>query len=590
MKKINLLIYLFFTVSFVYLFSWYFLILALFFNVGASVRFKYNSIISITGIGMIYTSALAFFLLIINNIFLFSLDVIFLILVTICLLLSIFNKEKLRKKVDFNLWIYLGPIVWTLLGIYTKITKGDSWIAWSLSGDSRNGIAWILKIIEDNSISIVALSQYAQFPFGINAIFGNLLTNSDETLIWRTIEVNSFFLFTIIGVTCGLFGEISFRILRDTPGYLNNIVIGAASLLPLSSLFLGINLFNGFVNSIWVGMPLLFGVLLIISREAFNFKHYLFCWLLYVFSLMTWTLLAPLFILISQYMISNSIRFSNKKTAYLSAFIIYSITTIVFLTPNILAKSKLGDVAAEAGGTFPEPVNFFIFVSLVLTLSKLISDGKRNRKIQILFISVLIYISLTVFFISSNWNLDSSFWSYYSLKFLWLNLFWLLAIFIPIFFLSLNKLKSKMKVDSVTQALILIFVTLLVLNTSPVNHQLRSIAQGWYYPNSTTVNLFREDLAFGPPIVYWQYFEQYNENRLANFWVALRTLNTNEYDTIKTFAYDSDHQSLYQLCGLVNSINGLEIKTKISDLKEQIEKECVENFNSNRFRISEKIS
>ncbi len=576
--------------SFVYLFGWNFLILALFFIVGASIRFKYNSIISITGIGMIYTSALAFFFLIINNIFSFSLDIIFLILVAIFLIFLFLNKEKLNLKLDFNPWIYLGPIVWTLLGIYTKITKGDSWIAWSLSGDSRNGIAWILKIIEDNSISIFALSQYAQFPFGINAIFSNLFINLDQSSIWKTIEINSFLLFTIIGVTCGLFGEISLRILRDAPSYLNNIVIGAASLLPLSSLFLGVNLFNGFINSIWVGMPLLFGVLLIISREAFNFKHYLFCWLLYVFSLMTWTLLAPLFILIGQYLISNSIRFSNKKTAYLSVFIIYSITTIVFLAPNILAKSKLGDVAAESGGTFPEPANFIIFVSLVLALSKLSADGKKNRKMQILFISVLIYISLTLFFISSNWNLDSSFWSYYSLKFLWLNLFWLLAIFIPIFFLSFNKLKSKMKVDSVTQVLILIFVTLLVLKSSPVNHQLRSIAQGWYYPNSTTVNVFREDLAFGPPIVYWQYFEQYNENRLANFWVALRSLNTKEYDTIKTFAYDSDHQSLYQLCGLINSINGLEIKTKIPDLKEQIEMECIVNYNSNRFTISEKIS
>jgi hypothetical protein len=526
---------------------------------------------------MIYISVISGFALYINFYIKINIILVFVILSLISFLSVLFKKKNFQTnfKINVNLPSLAGSFIWLIIGLYTKVTKGENWLAWSMSGDARNAIKWTIDIYSKKSISPNDMADYALFPYGFQTIIlsvNNLLGNFN--LIQESIELNALFLFVIFFLQCYLYGYLGQQVIKNNS--LNQKVLSFfLSLIPLSALFLGINLTNGFINSIWAQLCCILMLNLFYLSGKSSYAIDILYLTLYVFVFMTWIFLAPIIFIFHFYAKMKKLKGKDYSSNWWN-LLTYVLITILLSTPILLKRNSIPDIAANAGGTFPSPESFFFLgFAFFILISALKTKIQRND--YIFAFTVSIYIISVVVLISYYWIFDTSFWSYFSVKFLWLHTFWILPIVI-IYYFKIIILFRRIFQRAVHKWLLLplsyVMIGTLIFIISPINHQIRSIAQGWYNPNVRTINFIWQKLEAGDPEIVWQGFERYSEDRLANFWLSLRESDENQFEILRGFAYDSDHQTVSQLCNLIGEMEEITINTSNFSLMEILQSQC----------------
>jgi hypothetical protein len=456
-------------------------------------------------------------------------------------------------------------------------------LAWSGSGDSRNHVQIIYKVVSNRGhLDLIEIGS-PFLPYTISALLNSgspveLGSDSSARLLsdWTSYSLTWALLISVLGYAFAAVWEVALPQTSKKSAYL---LLAPASALALTPLSLGTFLLDGFITATAGAISVAFATALLFEKSSKSSNTNLFSLLLVLtLAIFTWTfvVIPVLIMMIPLYL--KWLDLSSKSfamwakvfvTIVLAALIWYRITTYYALH-FLKALSATGSISPA------HPKTFKILLVAILLLAVLSSRTKSPTIYQL----SLVALSATSLILSLNkvsgTPLDDL--NYYSTKammILFVGLLPTVLIFIPVLFRLMDAKNSYSALRIlIASGLIGVLTHMSAQYVSPYPRILGQINDGWQGPNANTVAEVLS-LTNDPrnPVVFFDYLApETGENRLANFWLGTYS---DPWAYMVSWAYFGDQTGDYPaFCFLNRGHELMTVYTSDANLRSKMRAYC----------------
>ena len=521
-----------------------------------------------------------------------------------------------EKRSLFQSLALISPAILSFIIFAKTILRYPAgWSFWALGGDARNHLALSLRIRQANGITETLLANGPIFPNSQLAFFTFLNPYQNNLQVFfQTISILEYFYLVLSSVLMGLFTKF----LLGKSSVSNSIVILIASSIPFSGMYAGVLQRDGFF-SISLLLPLILATCMLLAKLAdtttpIQIKshiYYVGLLLVPILSLLTWTPFA-IFGLLFAFFGYKYIK-GNPKVKTRNVILIGVINIILgfyCLKPLIQFKSANGQLTSS-GAITPPSMFAFLLVLVFFLISMNMQVFRNPDKTMMRFLLTLFSISGLLNLLLIGIQPFESVWNYYPSKYGWV---WLVTS-LPLLFACISvqisncysmvvRHQSLLKKITWKPIITLIreftFFSAILLSLSILQPAVQSpwlhfwfnsfskgqfgvysqVFNGWAAPSPEVINRITDIKEPKRQPVFWQYFANPSDDRMANFLLVLYSFNrdglaTPTADKLSYWAYFEDPTQVKSLCDLIQgNQSALQVLTKTANIRRSLSTEC----------------
>ena len=464
------------------------------------------------------------------------------------------------------------------------MSKGIGYfLAWSGSGDSRNHVQTIYKIIATRGhLDLIEIGS-PLLPHTIAALLNSgspvgLGNDSSSRLLsdWTSHSLTWALLISVLGYSFAAVWEVA---LPQTSKKSVFILLAPASALALTSLSLGTFLLDGFITATAGAISLAFATALLFEKSAKSSNTNLFSlFLVLTLALFSWTfvVISVLIMMIPLYLKWLDLP---SKSFWMWARIIFTIVGVAltwYRFTTYYSDFFLKALSASGSISPAHPKTFKILLVAIVLLAVLSSRTKSPTIYQLSIVALSATMLILILNKASGIPLDDL--NYYSTKammILFVGLLPTVLIFIPVLFrlIDANNSYSAFRI-LIASGLIGVLTHMSAQYVSPYPRILGQINDGWQGPNANTVAEVLS-LTNDPrnPVVFFDYLApETGENRLANFWLGTYS---DPWAYHVSWAYNGDQSGDYPaFCFLNRGYELMTVYTSDANLRSKMRAYC----------------
>jgi hypothetical protein len=436
------------------------------------------------------------------------------------------------KPLQFSFITGSTALVFCLaFGTYLMSKGIGYFLAWSGSGDSRNHVQTIYKIIANRGhLDLIEVGS-PLLPHAMSAMFNSgspvgLGNDSSSRLLsdWTSHSLTWALLISVLGYAFAAVWEV---VLPQTSKKSVFFLLAPASALALTSLSLGTFLLDGFVTATAGAISVAFATALLFEKSsASSNTNLLSLFLILTLALFSWTFIViPVFIM----MLPTFIKWLDlpSKSFWMWVRVLLTIVGVAltwYRFTTYYADYFFKALAATGSISPAAPKSFKILLVAIALLAAL---GSKTKSPTILQLSLVAFSATSfILFLNKASGIPLNDLNYYSTKammILFVGLLPTVLIFIPVFFRIIhpNGQYSALRI-AIACVLIGVLTQMSAQYVSPFPRIIGQINDGWQGPNANTVEQVLS-LPNDPlnPVVFFDYLPpETGENRLANFWLG----------------------------------------------------------------------